>query len=162
MKNKIGFAVAMACCIMGCNRVPNKDVKAADQRLTEANRELKDAKQNKDKAIKAQTVDEWNKFKNESDSSIATMQNDLKNMEVKLVKTNTKENEQLRKMLVKVKRDLTELRNKLYQRNISFVSGLGRFNYSMYEKNQSFKREFEHDIKEMRKSINDLFKNNTD
>jgi hypothetical protein len=53
-----------------------------------------------------------------------------------------------------------ELKNKLQQRNAAFENEINQFDAGVTSKNQSFEREFKHDMNELGTAFKDLFKDN--
>jgi hypothetical protein len=160
MKNVIVVIIATCGLIIGCNQTSNKEVIEANEDLAEAKTELKDAQDNKDEAAKEKATAEWKYFKNEADSSIESMQKDLNKLTIKIEKAGKNEKRQLKADYTKAENNIVVLRGKLHQRNIAFESEMERFDNTVSEKNQSFQREFKHDMEELGKSMKDLFKDN--
>lgn len=156
MKKTTILIFAMTACMFSCNQSSNKDVKEAKENLTEAKNELKDAEANE--AAKVKEAAEWKNFKNEADSSIASLEKGLNNMKVKIEKAGKKEKQKLNTEYAKAKNDMDVLKEKLRQRSVEFDNSLTSFNQDVSEKNQSFKREFNHDMDELGKSLKGLFK----
>lgn len=156
MKKTTILIFAMTACLFSCNQSSNKDVKEAKENLTEAKNELKDAEANE--AAKVKEAADWKNFKNEADSSIASLEKGLNNMKVKIEKAGKKEKQKLNTEYDKAKNDMDVLKEKLRQRSVEFDNSLTSFNQDVSEKNQSFKREFNHDMDELGKSLKGLFK----
>lgn len=156
MKKTTILIFAMTACMFSCNQSSNKDVKEAKENLTEAKNELKDAEANE--AVKVKEAADWKNFKNEADSSIASLEKGLNNMKVKIEKAGKKEKQKLNTEYAKAKNDMDVLKEKLRQRSVEFDNSLTSFNQDVSEKNQSFKREFNHDMDELGKSLKGLFK----
>lgn len=156
MKKTTILIFAMTACMFSCNQSSNKDVKEAKENLTEAKNELKEAEANE--AAKVKEAAEWKNFKNEADSSIASLEKGLNNMKVKIEKAGKKEKQKLNTEYAKAKNDMDVLKEKLRQRSVEFDNSLTSFNQDVSEKNQSFKREFNHDMDELGKSLKGLFK----
>ena len=160
MKNLSMIVVAITTMLFGCNQTPTKQLNEAEENLTEAKVELKDAKANEIEAEKAKEAEEWKYFKNEADTSIANMDKDLKDMEANLEKAGKKDKQKLKADYAKAKSDMVLLREKLRTRDLEFENEIITFDNTVIEKNQSFKREFNHDMDEFGKSIKDLFTDN--
>ena len=160
MKNLSMIVVAITTMLFGCNQTPTKQLNEAEENLTEAKVELKDAKANEIEAEKAKEAEEWKYFKNEADTSIANMDKDLKDMEANLEKVGKKDKQKLKADYAKAKSDMVLLREKLRTRDLEFENEIITFDNTVIEKNQSFKREFNHDMDEFGKSIKDLFTDN--
>lgn len=160
MKNRIGLAAALAISMVSCNQSSDKVVTEADQQLKQAEQELKTAQINKDKAAKAKAVAEWNAFKKESDSLIFHAGSELGKLQAELTKASKKDGEKLRADYEKAKSDLALLKENLHERNVAFEKDVKKFDQQVNEKNESFKREFKHDMDELKRSLEDLFKDN--
>lgn len=160
MKNRTVLALITATLLFSCNQASNKEVKDANQHLKEAKQELVTAQKTRDKAYRAKLVADWNGFKKESDSLIESMENDLVKMESKLEKAGKKDSQKWKAEYLKAKNELAALKDKLHQRNVAFENEVKKIDQLVYEKNESFKREFKHDTDELMKSLQDLFKDN--
>lgn len=160
MKSITGFTIITTTFIFSCNQVPNEEVKDANQNLKEAKHELKEARINENQASKAKNTDEWNFFKKECDSAISSMEDDLKKAKVKLANTNKKYAQKLNADYVKANNELASLKDKLHQKNAAFESNVGKFDNRVYQKNESFKREFKHDMEALGRSYKNLFQDN--
>lgn len=160
MKQITGLAAAIMISIVGCKQSTDKEVAEADKQLNQAEQELQTAKIHKDKAAKAKTIAEWNAFKKESDSLIAKAEDDLAKLQGKLEKAGKKDAERLQANYTKAKNDLVLLTDKLHQRNVAFEKEVKKFDQQVYENNESFKREFKHDMEGLEKALEDLFKDN--
>lgn len=160
MKKVTPVVIAITTMLFSCQQTSKKDLNAAEENLTKSKIELQEAKVNKNEALKLKEAEDWKYFKNEADTSIASMENDLRIMEIKIEKANQKEKQKLKAEYAKAKVDLAAMKEKLRQKNIEFEKNLNSFDKNVYEKNQSFKREFKHDMDEFGKSFKDLFKDN--
>lgn len=160
MKNRIGLAVIMATALFSCHQASDKQVKDADKQLKEAKQGVKEARLVEDNAAKAKNTAEWNLFKKEADSSMVIIENELKKKESILAKTSKKGAQKLSADYENAKKKLAALKEELQQRNAAFKNDVKRFDNHVYEKNESFKREFKHDMNELDKSLKDLFKDN--
>jgi hypothetical protein len=81
-------------------------------------------------------------------------------LEGKIAKANSKEKEKLKTDLNNTKEKLHSLKMRLEQRNIEFENDLKNFDATVVSKNQSFEREFKHDMNELGTAFKDLFKDN--
>lgn len=160
MKKITGLIIVCSTIILSCNRASNKEVNDANENLTEARNDLKDAKINANDAAKEKAIADWNHFNNESDSVLLSMENDLAKMEVKIGIAGKTEKRKLEADYKKTKSDLAELREKLRQRNAEFEKDVEKYDNSLEDKNESFKREFRHDMNALGESFKNLFKNN--
>jgi hypothetical protein len=159
MKNRIGLVLVITVSMVGCQS-SDKEVKDANERLKQANTELEVAKFNKDKAEQAKAIAEWDAFKKESDSLIGLAATDLENMQEKLKQAGKKDAEKVQADYEKAKKNLALLQERLRQRNTAFKDDLKKLDHQVYEKNESFKREFKHDMDELQTALKDLFKDN--
>jgi phosphoribosylformylglycinamidine (FGAM) synthase PurS component len=167
MKKVTVLAIAMTALMFSCNQSSDKEVKEAKEKLTEAKNDVKDAQAdvknaqaNEMEAARVKEVTDWKYFKSEADSSIASFENGLKDMKVKIEKAGKKDKQKLTTEFNKAKGDMDALKDKLQQRSVEFDNSMASFNQNVSERNQSFKREFNHDMYELGKSLKDLFKDN--
>lgn len=160
MKKITLVVIAISTMLFSCQQTSKKNLNAAEENLTESKTKLQNAKVNENEALKLKEAEDWKYFKNEADTSIASMENDLKKMEVKIEKANQKEKQKLKAEYAKAKVDLAAMKEKLRVKNNEFEMDLNAFDNKVSEKNQSFKREFKHDMDEFGKSFKDLFKDN--
>lgn len=162
MKKLIVLSIVISASIFACNQTSTKEENDAKENASETKTALKDAEINEKEDQKAKETSEWNRFKNESDSTITSAENDLKKMEERLEKASKKNKQKLKMKYEKAKSDLSILREKLQKRNIEFENDLKKFDENVSQKNQSFKREFKHDIDALGNSIKDLFEDNVE
>lgn len=160
MKPITVLVLAATSFMFSCNQPSNKEVKDAKENLTEAKTELKDTQADENEAAMAKETAEWNNFKNEADSSIASIETDLKRFEARIEKTGKKDKQKLKAEYDKSKSDMEALKEKLHKRYQEFENDIKNFDKNVSEKNQSFKREFKYDMDEFGKSFKDLFKDN--
>ena len=80
MKKLIVLSIVISASIFACNQTSTKEENEAKENASETKTELKDAEINEKEDQKAKETNEWNRFKNESDSTIASAENDLKNI----------------------------------------------------------------------------------
>lgn len=109
-------------------------VKEAKENLSEAKNEFKDAKVNESEAAKAKEIAEWNNFKIEADSSIANIENGLKNSEIKIEKVGKKDKRKLKVDYAKAKSDIEALKEKLHKKNVEFENDIKSFDKNVSEK----------------------------
>jgi DNA anti-recombination protein RmuC len=119
---------------------------------TQTQKDLREAK------IKA--VEYWNQFKSESDSTIAVMEKQVKELREKIASENKKGKEKLNSDLNKVGQKINLQKEKLKKRNAEFEANLKKVDESVAAKNESFKREFKHDLEGISSTLKDLFKDN--
>ncbi|MCH7411357.1 hypothetical protein MM239_18320 [Belliella sp. DSM 111904] len=160
MKNTIILSLAITILLSGCNQSSNKELKDAKENLTEAKRELKLAEQKEEETAKAKEMADWKAFKAEADSTISNMGNDLKKLEIKIETSAKKDEQKLKDDYVKAKSDIQTLKERMDLRNVEFENDIKNFDNKVSEKNQSFKREFKHDLDEFGKAFKDMFKDN--
>ncbi|HRH50637.1 MAG TPA: hypothetical protein PLP23_17920 [Panacibacter sp.] len=153
-----GLLIAIFMC--SCNDASKKDMGDASKNIKEANADVKEAVIDANDTAKANTIAAWKVFKNESDTAIAVMERQVVVLEGKIAKANTKEKEKLNTDLNKTKEKLHELKEKLQQRNAAFENDINKFDATVVSKNESFEREFKHDMDELGTAIKDLFKDN--
>ena len=165
MKNTTLLGIAITLCMFGCDKSltqesKNENIIEAKEKITKAENELHNVTKDEAEAAKTKQISDWNHFRNESDSSIATMENTLKIIEVKIEKSGQKGKQKLKKDYTEFKSDLTTLKEKLEQKNIAFKEDIRKFDNTVSEKNKSFIKEFKHNMDELEKAIEDLFKDN--
>ena len=160
MKKVTVLFFAITAALFSCNQYSNKEVKEAGENLTEAKTKLKEAIANENDAAKEKETAEWRNFRNEADSSITHMENDLKKIKVNIEKASKKSKLKLKADYAKANSDMAVLKEKLHQKNIEFENDIKSFDKTVSENNLSFKREFNHDMEEFGKSLKDLFKDN--
>ena len=163
MKKITGILVAgftLAILISSCNEASKKDMSDASKNVKEANADVKEAVVANNDSAKAAVISSWKTFKNESDTAIASMEREATALEGKIAKANSKEKEKLKTDLNNTKEKLHSLKMRLEQRNIEFENDLKNFDATVVSKNQSFEREFKHDMNELGTAFKDLFKDN--
>ncbi len=153
-----GFTLAIL--ISSCDEASKKDMSNASKNVKEANADVKEALVANNDSTKAAVISSWKTFKNESDTAIASMEREATALEGKIAKANSKEKEKLKTDLNKTKEKLHSLKMRLEQRNIEFENDLKNFDATVVSKNQSFEREFKHDMNELGTAFKDLFKDN--
>lgn len=152
------FTVAIV--MSSCNNASKKDMSDASKNIKEANADVKDAIIAANDSAKATAISNWKNFENESDTAIAGMEKDATAIETKITKANSKEKEKLKTDLNNSKEKLHALKLELKQRNNEFESEVNNFDSTVVSKNQSFEREFKHDMNELGTAFKDLFKDN--
>jgi hypothetical protein len=159
--NKVkALVLAMAVFTFSCNSSSNKEVKEADKNLSEAKTELNEAETSEHKAAVEKETAEWKAFRNETDSSITKMEKDLDLIKAKAERAGSKDRKKLKSDYAGSKEKLVAMKEKLRQKNIDFEKDMKTFSEKVSVKNESFKREFKHDMNEFGKSFKDLFKDN--
>jgi len=165
MKNTTLLGIAIILFMFGCEKSStqeseNENIIEAKGKIAKVENELNDAVRDETQAEKTKQISDWDHFRNESDSSIATMEDDLKKIEVKIEKSGQKDKQKLKVDYTKSKSDLAVLKEKLQQKNATLEKDIQNFDNTVSEKNQSFIREFKHDMDELGEAIKDLFKDN--
>ena len=95
-----------------------------------------------------------------SDSTIADMEKQIKELKEKIAKADKNAREKLTSDLTKAEEKLNVQKEKLKQKSIEFEAEVKNFDESVVAKSEAFKREFKHDMDELGTSIKDLFKDN--
>jgi hypothetical protein len=152
------LGIATTTLLMACGSKSEKDVKLANESYTEGNNDLKDAVKDQAAESKAQSKEDWRLFKNEADSLIANMEEKVKELEDKMARADKKEKQRLKIELNNTEALLKADKAKLQKRNAEFELEIDRFDDSMKTKNETFKREFKQDLKELEVAFTDLFK----
>lgn len=163
MKKIIAFAVVgfiTASLLGGCGDASKKHVQDANENLKEASTDLKEAAKAANEEAKSKATADWNKFKNESDSTMAAMDHQVKELKDKIAKANSKEKARLTEELSKLELKLNEQKQKLDQKNAEFEADMKSFNEAVVTNHESFRREFKHDNDELSTAIKNLFKDN--
>ena len=153
-------SIALAGVLFACNQSSNKKVEDATENLTEAESELRSAEIKEKEAAKAKEIVEWNNFKQEANASIVEMENDLKKLEIRVEKSAKNDKQKAKADYEKAKSEIETLKAKLRDKSVEFETDIKSFDGNVSEKNQSFKREFKHDMDEFGNSFRDLFKDN--
>jgi hypothetical protein len=153
-----GCIVAML--ISSCNNASKKDMSDASKNLKEANGDMKEAVIAISDSAKAATIADWKNFKNESDTAVAVMERKITMLKEKMVQTNNEAKEKVSANLNKTKEQLNKLKQQLQQRNTAFENEVSKFDATVTTKNQSFEREFKHDMNQLGTAFKDLFKDN--
>lgn len=146
--------------IGACNEASKSDMKDANEDMKEANAHLKDAAEDMNDTAKARTNANWQEFKKESEDQITVMEKQLQDLNVKIGNAKQEEKARLQLSYDKTSAKLKEMKEALNQRNIEFEKNMDQMDESMKEKNESFKREFKHDMNELGESFRNLFKDN--
>lgn len=156
-------AILVLCSLLwigACNEASTNDMKDAKEDMQEANTHLKDAAVDMNDTAKARNRANWEEFKKESENQIALMENQLQDLNIKIGNAKQEEKARLQSSYDKTSAKLKEMKENLNQRNIEFEKNMDQMDESMTEKNESFKREFKHDMNDLGASFRDLFKNN--
>ena len=81
-------------------------------------------------------------------------------LEVKLTKADNRAKFKLKTELDNARKKLQDLKEKLQKRNAEFDHNRNQFDTTVISKNQSFQREFKHDMNEAGTAFKDLFRDN--
>jgi DNA repair ATPase RecN len=132
----------------GCQSSATKE-EAANDKVDEAQQELMEAQQEADiEAQKVATADEWNTFKTESEIKISEYEIRIKAIRDQMRKPGKTFDDLYKKRIDQLEEKIADLKTRMND----------------YEKNQSgwesFKREFNHDMDELGKAMNDLVVDN--
>ena len=146
--------------IYGCGKSSEQHAIVAKEKISQAAEELKEAVVDANAEAKENATKEWQKFKMASENEITAIENQTKELEYKISKAGKKEKLKLRIQLDNGKQKLNEQKQKLIKRNSEFQTDIKRFDESVAEKNESFKREFKHDMEKVGATLKDLFKDN--
>ncbi|MBK7310106.1 MAG: hypothetical protein IPI93_04775 [Sphingobacteriaceae bacterium] len=164
MKKTIGFTVIAvgltALLISGCGENSKKHTEDAKGNIKEANKDLQEATKAAGEEAKTKVISDWQNFKNESDSAIAGVEKQIIELKEKIAKANKKEREKLNTDLGKIEQKLNEQKEKLKQKNAEFEANLKKVDNAVEAKNESFKREFKHDMDELGTALKGMFKDN--
>lgn len=160
MKKIIVLVLATAAFMYGCNKSSSEELIKAKEDLKEAKSTLDESKIKKSEAVNAKEKAEWTYFKSEADSTLVSIEKDLKRLQVTIEKADKKDKEKLKATYAKSKDNIRVLKEKLHKRDLEFEKDIKNLDSIILVKNQSFKREFKHDIDELGKSFKDLFRNN--
>lgn len=132
----------------------------ASKNLKEANKDVKEAVIANNDLAKAAAISNWKSFKNESDIAIAGMERQITILDGKIAKASKKEKEKLKTDIDTARAKLHDLKEKLHQRNITFEKDIDKFDETVVSRNESFEREFKHDMNELGTAFTDLFRDN--
>lgn len=147
--------------ISSCNEASKKDMTNAKENLKEAKQDVKEAVISANDTAKLNAIANWQSFKNESDFAIANMEKNVATLKTKTNKAGNAVNVSLKIEVDKTNKILQDLKDKLKKRNTEFNNDLNRFDATVVAKNQSFQREFKHDMDGLGKDFKNLFKDNT-
>jgi len=149
MKTLTLFLIAIMT-VLGCNQ-------SADRRVTTVKQEAKDSEPGSD-TVKTKRIAVWHRFKLESDSAIAKMDNDLLNLQAKLAKANSKDRAKLDDDYNKLKIEIARLKEKIRQKNVAFDKDMQHAKDMTLQENEQFKKDVKNDIDKLGKSVDQFFK----
>ncbi len=146
---KIIFILAIMTVIVGTTLVSckstTKEEIASQEKVDDAEQNLADAKDSLVVARKAATAEEWQTFKNQTDSVIRYNEAQIADLKLKMQKTGKSVDANYQKNI-----DILEQKNKNLKAKIDTYKNDANSDW------QSFKREFNHDMDEMGKAFKDL------
>ena len=85
-----GFMAASLLCLNSCGDASQKHAADAKENIKEAGQDLKEAAKAANEEAKTKATADWQQFKNESDSAIAGMEEQIEKLKVKIVKADKK------------------------------------------------------------------------
>lgn len=130
--------------LVGCKSTTKEEV-ASQEKVDEAEQDLEDAKDSLVVAKKAATAEEWQTFKDQTDSVISYNEGQITVLKQKMQKTGKSVDAKYQKNI-----DILEQKNKNLKTKIDTYKNDANSDW------QSFKREFNHDMDEIGKSFKDL------
>jgi predicted RNase H-like nuclease (RuvC/YqgF family) len=130
--------------LVGCKSTTKEEV-ASQEKVDEAEQDLEDAKDSLVVAKKAATAEEWQTFKDQTDSVISYNEGQIADLKQKMQKTGKSVDAKYQKNI-----DILEQKNKNLKTKIDTYKNDANSDW------QSFKREFNHDMDEIGKSFKDL------
>jgi septal ring factor EnvC (AmiA/AmiB activator) len=164
MKKIVAFTVlagfVTASLLSGCGNASKEHLKDANENLKEASEDLNEAAKDANEEAKRKATADWQKFKNESESTMAAIDKQVLDLKDKIAKANDKEKARLNSELNKLEQNLNEQKEKLNQKNAEFEADLKTFNETVVTKYESFEREFKHDNDNLGTALKDLVKDN--
>lgn len=130
--------------LVGCKSTTKEEV-SSQEKVDEAEQDLEDAKDSLVVAKKAATAEEWQTFKDQTDSVISYNEGQIADLKQKMQKTGKSVDAKYQKNI-----DILEQKNKNLKTKIDTYKNDANSDW------QSFKREFNHDMDEIGKSFKDL------
>lgn len=158
MKNLTVLFITLTLSMLSCNQTSKKEVNQANKELKDAKEGLKHAGKIEREVLREETAEDWNYFKNESDSMMLKMDNDLTKLEGITTRLNAKDKQKLDSDHKSARIDIARLKKQLHRKNIAFDNDMQFFNDKSVEESEMFKRNFRHDMEEVEKSIKKLYK----
>ena len=155
-----GIMAASVIGFNGCGEASQQHAEDAKGNIEEAGEDMNAAAKAANEEAKTKATADWQHFKNGSDSAVADLEKQIKLLKEKIAKADKKGREKLTADLNKAEEKLLVQKDKLKQKSLEFEAGLKNFNESVVANNESFKREFKHDMDELGTAIKDLFKDN--
>jgi hypothetical protein len=130
--------------LVGCKSTTKEEI-ASQEKVDDAEQNLEDAKDSLVVAKKAATAEEWQTFKNQTDSVISYNEAQIADLKLKMQKTGKTVDAKYQKNI-----DILEQKNKNLKVKIDTYKNDANTDW------QSFKREFNHDMDEIGKAFKDL------
>lgn len=130
--------------LVGCKPTTKEEI-TSQEKVDDAEQNLIDAKDSLVVAKKAATAEEWQTFKNQTDSVISYNEAQIADLKLKMQKTGKKVDAKYQKNI-----DILEQKNKNLKVKIDTYKNDANSDW------QSFKREFNHDMDEIGKAFKDL------
>ncbi|MEO6302596.1 MAG: hypothetical protein ABIP51_05450 [Bacteroidia bacterium] len=158
--NIVTTGFIMGILMIGCNEASKKDIKDARDNIKDANKDLSEAVVAANDTAKTRAIKNWQSFKIQSDSSIAGMNRNLARLEAKIAKANKANKAKLKTDIDNTRQKFESQKEKLHQMNIEFENDMKHFDEAAVAKNESFQREFKHDMNELATAFKDLFNDN--
>lgn len=156
---RVASSLMLISLFTSCGQSSEDHKELAEKKINEAGEELKEAVVDANVEAKKKATEDWNEFKASSEQQIVVLENQSREVEDKISAAEKKEKYKLNAEWKKTMQKLKDQREKLTQRNTEFETDMKNFDDSMVTKNESFKREFKHDMDELGAAFKDLFKN---
>jgi len=154
----IGFIMSLL--IISCNDTTNKDITNTNNKLKEANQDVKEAVIPINDSAKKNAIASWKFFKSQSELAIARMEQDITKLEAKMATANNTVKEKILIDINNANKKLRKIKEKLQQKNSEFENDMNNINTKVISQNESFQREFNHDMNELANAFKDLFRDN--
>ncbi|MBA4319580.1 MAG: hypothetical protein C0412_14355 [Flavobacterium sp.] len=130
--------------VVGCKSTTKEEIES-QEKVDVAEQNLKDAKDSLVVAKKAATAEEWQTFKNQTDSVISYNEAQIAELKLKMQKTGKSVDAKYQKNI-----DILEQKNKDLKVKVDTYKNDANSDW------QSFKREFNHDMDEIGQAFKDL------
>lgn len=130
--------------VVGCKSTTKEEIES-QEKVDVAEQNLKDAKDSLVVAKKAATAEEWQTFKNQTDSVISYNEAQIAELKLKMQKTGKSVDTKYQKNI-----DILEQKNKDLKVKVDTYKNDANSDW------QSFKREFNHDMDEIGQAFKDL------
>lgn len=146
--------------ITGCGEKSKKDFKEADEHMKEANEDLVDATKAASSESMAKLNKDWKTFKHEADTTFTSMERNIKKLKEKIAKAGKIQKNRTQENIKNLEQKLSVQKQKLAKEDQKMKDGLQNFDQTVGKKNESFQKEFRHDMHELATAIQDLFTDN--